>query len=80
MPSASTSESEYGPRRLTVELTNVCNLHCSYCLRDDDALHHQPARFLPIETFARIVEDAKAAMGIEPVSYTHLTLPTNSRV
>ncbi|MEO8257914.1 MAG: hypothetical protein ABI868_11265 [Acidobacteriota bacterium] len=42
---------DYGPRRLTVELTNVCNLHCSYCLRDEDALHHNPANFLPVALF-----------------------------
>ena len=70
MQSASTSEPEYGPRRLTVELTNVCNLHCSYCLRDDDALHHQPARSLPVDAFARIAAEAQAAMGIEQVTFT----------
>jgi MoaA/NifB/PqqE/SkfB family radical SAM enzyme len=61
---------DYGPRRLTVELTNVCNLHCSYCLRDDDALHHQPARYLPVDLFARIAREAKQAMGIEQVTFT----------
>ncbi len=40
---------DYGPRRLTVELTNICNLHCSYCLRDEDALYHTPANFLPVD-------------------------------
>jgi MoaA/NifB/PqqE/SkfB family radical SAM enzyme len=61
---------DYGPRRLTVELTNVCNLHCSYCLRDDDALHHQPARYLPVDLFARIAREARQAMGIEQVTFT----------
>jgi MoaA/NifB/PqqE/SkfB family radical SAM enzyme len=61
---------DYGARRLTVELTNVCNLHCSYCLRDDDALHHQPAHYLPVELFARIVREARQAMGIEQVTFT----------
>jgi MoaA/NifB/PqqE/SkfB family radical SAM enzyme len=61
---------DYGVRRLTVELTNVCNLHCSYCLRDDDALHHQPARFLPVDLFSRIVQEARQAMGIEQVTFT----------
>jgi MoaA/NifB/PqqE/SkfB family radical SAM enzyme len=61
---------DYGPPRLTVELTNTCNLHCSYCLRDEDALHHDPATFLPVEVFARVVVDAKAAMGIEHVMFT----------
>jgi MoaA/NifB/PqqE/SkfB family radical SAM enzyme len=61
---------DYGVRRLTVELTNVCNLHCSYCLRDDDALHHQPARYLPVDLFTRIVREARQAMGIEQVTFT----------
>lgn len=61
---------DYGPRRLTVELTNVCNLHCSYCLRDEDALYHTPANFLPVDLFARIARDARDLMGIEQVMFT----------
>lgn len=65
-----TSTADYGPRRLTVELTNICNLHCSYCLRDEDALYHDPANFLPVELFARVVRDARDSMGIEQVMFT----------
>jgi MoaA/NifB/PqqE/SkfB family radical SAM enzyme len=65
-----TSTIDYGPRRLTVELTNICNLHCSYCLRDEDALYHNPANFLPVELFTRVARDARAAMGIEQVMFT----------
>lgn len=61
---------DYGPRRLTVELTNACNLHCSYCLRDEDALHHDPAAFLPVDLFARIIRDARDLMGITHVAFT----------
>ena len=61
---------DYGPRRLTVELTNICNLHCSYCLRDEDALYHSPADFLSVELFARIARDARDSMGIEQVMFT----------
>jgi MoaA/NifB/PqqE/SkfB family radical SAM enzyme len=61
---------DYGPRRLTVELTNICNLHCSYCLRDEDSLYHQPANFLPIDLFSRVIKDARASMGIEQVMFT----------
>jgi MoaA/NifB/PqqE/SkfB family radical SAM enzyme len=61
---------DYGPRRLTVELTNACNLHCSYCLRDDDALHHDSASFLPADFLARIARDARDVMGIEHVVFT----------
>ena len=61
---------DYGPRRLTVELTNVCNLHCSYCLRDEDALYHNPANFLPVDLFTRAARDARDLMGIERVMFT----------
>jgi MoaA/NifB/PqqE/SkfB family radical SAM enzyme len=64
------STPDYGSRRLTVELANVCNLHCSYCLRDEDALHHDPAIFLPVDLFARIARDARDVMGIEHVVFT----------
>lgn len=65
-----TSTPDYGPRRLTVELTNICNLHCSYCLRDEDALYHNPANFLPVELFARVARDARDSMGIAQVMFT----------
>jgi MoaA/NifB/PqqE/SkfB family radical SAM enzyme len=61
---------DYGVRRLTVELTNFCNLHCSYCVRDDDALHHDPAVSLPVETFERIARSAVDAMSIEHIAFT----------
>lgn len=64
------SSPDYGPRRLTVELTNICNLHCSYCLRDEDALYHSPANFLPVDLFARVANDARDLMGIEQVMFT----------
>ena len=61
---------DYGVRRLTVELTNICNLHCSYCLRDEDALYHTPANFLPVDLFARIAAGARDAMGVEHIMFT----------
>jgi MoaA/NifB/PqqE/SkfB family radical SAM enzyme len=61
---------DYGPARLTVELTNVCNLHCSYCLRDEDALYHSPANFFPVELFARVASQAHECMGIKHVMFT----------
>ena len=65
-----TSRPDYGPRRLTVELTNICNLHCSYCLRDEDALYHDPVTYLPVELFTRVVREARDAMSIEQVMFT----------
>ena len=61
---------DYGPRRLTVELTNVCNLHCSYCLRDEEALYHNPANFLAVDLFARAATSARDLMAIEHVMFT----------
>jgi MoaA/NifB/PqqE/SkfB family radical SAM enzyme len=61
---------DYGPRRLSVELTNVCNLHCSYCLRDEDALYHTRANFFDVELLRRIVREAREAAGVTHVSFT----------
>lgn len=61
---------EYGSCRLTVELTNRCNLQCSYCVRDDEALHALPAQFLDVDLLSRIARDARDAMGIEHVAFT----------
>ncbi len=58
------------PRRLVIELTNICNLHCSYCLRDDEALYQTRARFFPIELLRRILRDARESAGVSFVSFT----------
>lgn len=70
MTSQTHTPPDYGKRRLTVELTNVCNLHCSYCLRDEDALYHSPAHFLPVDLFARVAAGARDAMGVEHITFT----------
>jgi MoaA/NifB/PqqE/SkfB family radical SAM enzyme len=58
------------PRRIVIELTNICNLHCSYCLRDDEALYQTRARFFPIDLLRRILRDAREAAGVSHVSFT----------
>jgi MoaA/NifB/PqqE/SkfB family radical SAM enzyme len=63
-------ERDYGPPRLIVELTNICNLHCSYCLRDEDALYHTPANFFPVELFRRVVREARESIGARTVMFT----------
>jgi len=68
--SAATQARDYGPPRLIVELTNTCNLRCSYCLRDEDALYQQPANFFPPELFNRILSEARYAAHIEHVMFT----------
>ncbi len=61
---------DYGPPRLIVELTNSCNLHCSYCLRDEDALYHSPARFFSLDLLRRIIAEARDAIGASHVMFT----------
>ncbi len=61
---------DFGPRRLSIELTNICNLHCSYCLRDEDALYHSPATFLAPEFLEKIIEQAREAMEITSLTFT----------
>ncbi|HEX2832689.1 MAG TPA: radical SAM protein [Thermoanaerobaculia bacterium] len=63
-------QSDDAPRRIVIELTNICNLHCSYCLRDDEALYHTRARFFPIELLRRILQEAREAAGVSHVSFT----------
>ena len=60
----------FGPRRLAIELTNICNLHCSYCLRDEDALYHTTANFLSPEFLQQTIVGAREAMAITHVSFT----------
>ncbi|HYE14964.1 MAG TPA: radical SAM protein, partial [Pyrinomonadaceae bacterium] len=60
----------YGPPRLIVELTNICNLRCSYCLRDEDALYHTPANYFPVALLSRLLAEARAAMGATQVMFT----------
>jgi len=60
----------FGAKRITVELTNICNLHCSYCLRDEDALYHAPANFLPPDLLQKIIAEARESIGITSVVFT----------
>jgi len=69
-PELTDENARYGPCRLTVELTNVCNLHCVYCLRDEDALYHSPAQFFPPELLSRVLSGARECMQIEQVMFT----------
>jgi len=61
---------DFGSRRLSIELTNICNLHCSYCLRDEDALYHSPANFISPEFLERIIVEAREVMGITRLAFT----------
>ena len=61
---------DYGLQRLIVELTNICNLHCAYCLRDEDALYHTPANFFSVELLRRVVREAREPVGVKHVMFT----------
>src|ERR1043165_7247340 len=61
---------DYGAPRLIVELTNICNLHCSYCLRDEDTLYHQKASFFSVDLLPRVIREAREAMGVSYVMFT----------
>jgi MoaA/NifB/PqqE/SkfB family radical SAM enzyme len=56
--------------RISIELTNVCNLHCSYCIRDEDNLYHTSARFFSSRLLRKIVRGAKETYGVSYVSFT----------
>ena len=61
---------DYGPRRLSVELANICNLHCSYCFRADENLYSPHAEFFPIELLRRVLGEARTAADITRISFT----------
>lgn len=61
---------DYGPRRLIIELTNICNLHCSYCLRDEDALYHSPTRFFSLDLLRRVIREGREELGVEHIMFT----------
>jgi MoaA/NifB/PqqE/SkfB family radical SAM enzyme len=63
-------QADDAPRRIVIELTNICNLHCSYCLRDDEALYQTRAHFFPIDLLRRILREAREAAGVSHVSFT----------
>ena len=61
---------DYGPHRLTVELANICNLHCSYCFRSEDNLYSHHAEFFPLELLRRVIDEAREAAQITRVNFT----------
>jgi sulfatase maturation enzyme AslB (radical SAM superfamily) len=70
MESETSFGGDYGPRRLSVELANICNLHCSYCFRAEENLYSSHAEFFPIELLRRVLDEARAAANITRISFT----------
>jgi len=65
-----TTFDDYGPRRLSVELANICNLHCSYCFRSDENLYSSHAEFFPLTLLERVIDEARAAASVTRISFT----------
>lgn len=65
-----TFDGDYGPRRLSVELANICNLHCSYCFRSDDNLYSSHAEFFPLDLLKRVISEAHAAANVTRINFT----------
>jgi sulfatase maturation enzyme AslB (radical SAM superfamily) len=65
-----TALDDYGPRRLSVELANICNLHCSYCFRSDENLYSSHAEFFPLALLQRVINEARAAANVTRISFT----------
>src|SRR2546423_5276235 len=70
MPAPSNIDPRDRSRRLSIELANSCNLHCAYCLRDEDALYHDASRFMDIDTLRRLVREAREVAAVAEVSFT----------
>src|SRR5688572_1448524 len=60
----------YGPQRLSVELANICNLHCSYCFRSEENLYNSRAEFFPVELLRRVIGEARDVANVEKISFT----------
>ncbi|HEU4434636.1 MAG TPA: radical SAM protein [Pyrinomonadaceae bacterium] len=61
---------DYGPQRLTVELANICNLHCSYCFRSEDNLYSSRAEFFPVELLRRVIAEARDVANVTKINFT----------
>lgn len=70
MESDATFSDDYGPQRLSVELANICNLHCSYCFRAEENLYNPHAEFFPLDLLRRVVDEARAVAKIAKINFT----------
>src|SRR5215211_3401110 len=64
------AHARYGPQRLSVELANICNLHCSYCFRSEDNLYSSQAEFFPVELLQRVIADARDVAKVTKINFT----------
>ncbi len=70
MQTDATFSDDYGPQRLSVELANICNLHCSYCFRAEDNLYSTRAEFFSLELLRRVIAEAREVANITKINFT----------
>ena len=70
MHTDATFSDDYGPQRLSVELANICNLHCSYCFRSEDNLYSARAEFFPVELLRRVIAEARDVANVTKINFT----------
>ena len=70
MSNAPAPRNNYGPQRVSIELANICNLHCSYCLRSEEALYSNHANFFKVDLLKRVLKDAQEIADITRVGFT----------
>ena len=70
MQTDATFSDDYGPQRLSVELANICNLHCSYCFRSEDNLYSSRAEFFPVELLRRVIGEARDVANVTKINFT----------
>jgi sulfatase maturation enzyme AslB (radical SAM superfamily) len=70
MNTDATFSDDYGPQRLSVELANICNLHCSYCFRSEDNLYNSRAEFFPVELLRRVIGEARDVAKVTKINFT----------
>lgn len=61
---------DYGPQRLSVELANICNLHCSYCFRSEENLYNSRAEFFSVELLRRVIAEARDVANVTKINFT----------
>ncbi|HZI19427.1 MAG TPA: radical SAM protein [Pyrinomonadaceae bacterium] len=70
MTTTQTPETVSPLRQISFELTNICNLRCSYCVRDDESLYRTPAHYFPVTLLRRVLAEASATHPLQVVSFT----------
>src|SRR5688572_6832636 len=70
MQTDATFSDHYGPQRLSVELANICNLHCSYCFRSEGNLYSSRAEFFPVELLRRVIAEARDVANVTKINFT----------